>query len=206
MKTTLILLFILIRLHIFSQDNLSQHIIVIKDTMIIDKYGLIWNCILFSDNSSKVSFFGFQNDKILTEHFYANKTGAFFLKKSLCFDMKIEEEQKINMQISSNYLFSSYSESYQIYESSSPKNNKLTLNNYCYLLNFFYQHSQNDLVYIENGLQIGFGIQIEQDKKTTIFIELRFSKLPTFDCILEGNYLLDELDFFLYLAVWNHEE
>lgn len=205
MKIALISSFILFRSLIFSQVNLETQISVVKDTMITDAYGLTWNCMLFSDQSFKVSFFGFKHDYILARNFYSDKTGAFFLKKVLCLRMKIEEnEQEVNTQISSNYLHSSHTESYQIYESSSPKNNKLTLSNYCYLIHFFSPYIKNDVVFnSENGLQLGFGVEYELDESKLYSIQLRFNKLPTYQMVLESNYSLDELDFYLYFSFWN---
>lgn len=205
MKIALISSFILFRSLIFSQVNLATQITVVKDTMITDAYGLTWNCMLFSDQTFKVSFFGFKHDYILARNFYSDKTGAFFLKKVLCLRMKIEEnEQEVNTQISSNYLHSSHTESYQIYESSSPKNNKLTLSNYCYLIHFFSPYIKNDVVFnSENGLQLGFGVEYELDESKLYSIQLRFNKLPTYQMVLESNYSLDELDFYLYFSFWN---
>jgi hypothetical protein len=207
MKIALISSFILFRSLIFSQVNLATQITVVKDTMITDAYGLTWNCMLFSDQSFKVSFFGFKHDYILARNFYSDKTGAFFLKKVLCLRMKIEEnEQEVNTQISSNYLHSSHTESYQIYESSSPKNNKLTLSNYCYLIHFFSPYIKNDVVFnSENGLQLGFGVEYELDESKLFSIQLRFNKLPTYQMVLESNYALDELDFYLYFSFWNQK-
>jgi hypothetical protein len=207
MKIALISSFILFRSLIFSQVNLATQITVVKDTMITDAYGLTWNCMLFSDQSFKVSFFGFKHDYILVRNFYSDKTGAFFLKKVLCLRMKIEEnEQEVNTQISSNYLHSSHTESYQIYESSSPKNNKLTLSNYCYLIHFFSPYIKNDVVFnSENGLQLGFGVEYELDESKLFSIQLRFNKLPTYQMVLESNYALDELDFYLYFSFWNQK-
>lgn len=205
MKIALISSFILFRSLIFSQVNLATQITVVKDTMITDAYGLTWNCMLFSDQTFKVSFFGFKHDYILARNFYSDKTGAFFLKKVLCLRMKIEEnEQEVNTQISSNYLHSSHTESYQIYESSSPKNNKLTLSNYCYLIHFFSPYIKNDVVFnSENGLQLGFGVEYELDESKLYSIQLRFNKLPTYQMVIESNYSLDELDFYLYFSFWN---
>jgi hypothetical protein len=207
MKIALISSFILFRSLIFSQVNLATQITVVKDTMITDAYGLTWNCMLFSDQSFKVSFFGFKHDYILARNFYSDKTGAFFLKKVLCLRMKIEEnEQEVNTQISSNYLHSSHTESYQIYESSSPKNNKLTLSNYCYLIHFFSPYIKNDVFFkSENGLQLGFGVEYELDESKLFSIQLRFNKLPTYQMVLESNYALDELDFYLYFSFWNQK-
>ena len=207
MKIALISSFILFRSLIFSQVNLATQITVVKDTMITDAYGLTWNCMLFSDQSFKVSFFGFKHDNILVRNFYSDKTGAFFLKKVLCLRMKIEEnEQEVNTQISSNYLHSSHTESYQINESSSPKNNKLTLSNYCYLIHFFSPYIKNDVVFnSENGLQLGFGVEYELDESKLFSIQLRFNKLPTYQMVLESNYALDELDFYLYFSFWNQK-
>jgi hypothetical protein len=205
MKIALISSFILFRSLIFSQVNLETQISVVKDTMITDAYGLTWNCMLFSDQTFKVSFFGFKHENILARNFYSDKTGAFFLKKVLCLRMKIEEnEQEVNTQISTNYLHSSHTESYQIYESSSPKNNKLTLSNYCYLIHFFSPYIKNDVVFnSENGLQLGFGVEYELDESKLYSIQLRFNKLPTYQMVLESNYSLDELDFYLYFSFWN---
>ncbi|MEY4288042.1 MAG: hypothetical protein RLZZ30_130, partial [Bacteroidota bacterium] len=205
MKIALISSFILFRSLIFSQDNLATQITVVKDTMITDAYGLTWNCMLFSDQSFKVSFFGLKHDNILVRNFYSDKTGAFFLKKVLCLRMKIKEnEQEVNTQISSNYLHSSHTESYQLYESSSPKNNKLTLSNYCYLIHFFSPYIKNDVFFkSENGLQLGFGVEYELDESKLCSVQLRFNKLPTYQMVLESNYSLDELDFYLYFSFWN---
>lgn len=207
MKIALISSFILFRSLIFSQDNLATQITVVKDTMITDAYGLTWNCMLFSDQSFKVSFFGFKHDYILVRNFYSDKTGAFFLKKVLCLRMKIKEnEQEVNTQISSNYLHSSHTESYQLYESSSPKNNKLTLSNYCYLIHFFSPYIKNDVFFkSENGLQLGFGVEYELDESKLCSVQLRFNKLPTYQMVLESNYSLDELDFYLYFSFWNQK-
>jgi hypothetical protein len=207
MKIALISSFILFRSLIFSQDNLATQITVVKDTMITDAYGLTWNCMLFSDQSFKVSFFGLKHDNILVRNFYSDKTGAFFLKKVLCLRMKIKEnEQEVNTQISSNYLHSSHTESYQLYESSSPKNNKLTLSNYCYLIHFFSPYIKNDVFFkSENGLQLGFGVEYELDESKLCSVQLRFNKLPTYQMVLESNYSLDELDFYLYFSFWNQK-
>jgi hypothetical protein len=82
----------------------------------------------------------------------------------------------------------------------------LTLNDYCYLINFFSKYSKNDIVYSENGFQLGYGIEYELNKTKLISIQLRFNKLPTYQNILENNNLLDELDFYLYFSIWNHKE
>jgi hypothetical protein len=207
MKIVLVSFFILFRLLLFSQENGLKQIVVVKDTMITDRSGLIWNCMLYSDSTSKVSFFGFKCDSKMVKYIYSDKMGAYFLKKVLGLNMKIKEnEQKINIQTSSNYIKSLYTESYQIYTSSSPKNNKLTLNDYCYLINFFSKYSKNDIVYSENGFQLGYGIEYELNKTKLISIQLRFNKLPTYQNILENNNLLDELDFYLYFSIWNQKD
>lgn len=207
MKNALVSFFILFRLLIFSQEISSKQIFIVKDTMITDRNGLIWNCILNNDNSSEISFYGYKNDSISVKHFYSDKMGTFFLKKVLRLDLDVKKcKEKMNVQIISNNLNSLYTETFQAYKSSSPKNNKLTLNNYYYLNKFFSEFNKNDIIYSENSIQLGYGIEYELDKTKLISVQIRFNNLPSYETIIDGNYLLDELDFYLYFSIWKHKE
>lgn len=191
---------------LFSQEIESKEAKVIKDTMIIDARGFRWNCMLYSDSTSKVSFFGLADDSRFVRCFYTDKLGAFYLKKELGLKMKIKKnQQKINTEISVHQQQSPYTESFQVIESSSPGDNQMTPNNYRYLKQFFAQYEQVPVVYEENGFLLGYGITFEIGDTQTIWVEIRFHQLPSYRMLMEGSRGVDDLGDYLYFSIWKHK-